>query len=129
MLNREAKDAEVQSALQVFEQIMLDQAAITNALAKYERDSEQILAAREKERTDNIDLARKNLEAYEAKIAEREAQLDKERELKIAGAEKVFNEYVAKLPERLAQWEPTACTPPSGKHSTPRRSRRPRIPS
>jgi WD40 repeat protein/mono/diheme cytochrome c family protein len=105
MLNREAKDAEVHSALQVFEQIMLDQVAVTNALAKYEKDSEQILAAREKERTDRIDLAGKNLETYEAKIADREAQLDKERNLKISGAEKVFNEYANKVPERLARWE------------------------
>lgn len=105
ILNRPATPEETESSLAMINELPSGHEQLVRRLTAYEKELAPSIAASEKKRQADIELANSELKKYEATIAERESRLDREHAERIAQAEASLKEYEQSLPEQLAAWE------------------------
>ena len=99
VLNRPATPEEVDSLVKSFSTVEANHEQLMAELAQREEFWKTEKPVRERKRTENIERAQAQLDAYQKSIADRVAQLEKERLDRIAAAEADVEKYKAQLPE------------------------------
>ncbi len=105
VLSRPATKAEIVASLELLRELPAEHAKLSDQLAALEAKFAPVLAAKEADRQAAIDSAKSAVDAYQAEIAEREAELDRQREEAIAQADAALTAYEETLAERQAAWE------------------------
>ena len=109
VLNRPAKDEEINRALAGWAEVEKDHAALISQLETKEKEQAPFIAKAEQDRIAAIDAAKKELARYEAEIAPKLAAAAKKREADAAVAAKAIAEYKEKgVPAAQPQWENSA---------------------
>lgn len=105
ILNRPAKQGEVDSVIKNATALAEEHAHLTNSLARAEAAWVVTREAKEKARQEEINKAEKALTDYLSSQAPKVAKAERERESKIAEAERQLEEFQPLLPQRLSDWE------------------------
>ncbi len=111
ILNRPAKESEIQACLASFAEIGDDHRKLAEALGQAEMDFALNRPQREREREAAIAQAKEELAAFEKEQAPKIVEQEKQRAEKIAAAEKALKDYEAgPLAKKIDEWEKAQST-------------------
>ncbi len=105
ILNRPAKEAEIDTVLKMLGEIDSDHIALTRDYQSYQVVAAELAAAREVSRQSNIADAKGEVTEFELSIAPREEELDRKQQQAIALATTEQLAYGKTIPEKLLEWE------------------------
>lgn len=110
VLNRSASDREIDVTLDVMGTLNAEHEELVQELKAYEDKVGPIIAEKERERQEKIDLAEKELAEYLEKIRAYEEMQEQKRQERIKEAQAKLDAHVASVDERLSLWEQSVFT-------------------